>query len=341
LAAYTHYYGAMAVGVIYLMLLIHSICENRILIKNWILSTLFVVLCYFPWIFFVFFGRRTSYFSNDTQFKTPVPRDWIDSIIDFLFTPTYITHTHTHNDLTNWGLLFFICVVLLSVVLLMVLYILFKIIKDKDNSFNFIGLGGVFVLIAVMGFAYSFSTMGRSILVARYVFPMVGCLWLSLAVLLDGFYSKKTIFVPVLSIFLLVGTVSSVSFIDYEHDVNSSDLKFRYYMDRIDANDTILVLDVPFVRSDYNFYLDKEIIMIDNVSSHNVENKLEHTILKIKLKKGKVWVFNNLHKDFDGTNEFNNLLVKNGFKLRCVNELSPTYVANFYPHNIYLIDPLE
>ncbi|MDR3291630.1 MAG: glycosyltransferase family 39 protein [Methanobrevibacter sp.] len=317
LAAYTHYYGAFAVGIIYLMLLVYLILKNRVLVKNWVFSTIAIILCYIPWM--NIFLHKSKYFDSQ-QWYIPVSEE-ITKSFGVLFSPTNIMYDY---NLTNLGMLLFI-----SVILLIISYILFIIIKDRNYSFNFLGLGGVFVLIATMAFAWLFSIYVSPMLYARYSFPMVGCLWLSVAVLLAKFYSKKMIFIPILTVILLVGIMNCVSFINYETDLNSGDLEFRGYVNQIGENDTIICLSSSFDVDFFKFYLNSTNFVVGwNTSSI-------HSDIENKLKKGKIWVFDNWGKNTDGTKEFSNLLMENGFKLDDVGEIKQTY--GNYPHNIYLI----
>jgi hypothetical protein len=104
----------------------------------------------------------------------------IKIIITFLFS--FKNTIFLDDDLTILGALLFI-----SVIMLIVCYVKFTLLKDKNYSFNFIGLGDFFVLISTMVFAGLFSILVRPIFSQRYAFPMIGCLWLSVAVLLGNF----------------------------------------------------------------------------------------------------------------------------------------------------------
>jgi hypothetical protein len=292
------------------------------LIKNWILSTTFILLCYTPWI--ILFLHESKYFSSQ-QWQIPVSEE-ITKSVGTLFSPI---NTMYDYDLTNLGALLFI-----SVVLLIVLYVVFKILKDRNYSpSDFIGLGGFFVLIATMGFAILFSVLISPMIMARYSFPMVGCLWLSVAIILSRFYSKKIIFIPMLLIILLVGASNCVSFINYEHDINSSDLEFRYCINQISVNDTVLLLSAPFDGDFLKFYLNKTEIVV------GYDIFLLYYDISNQSKKGKIWVFDNWGKNTAGTKDFKQLLTKKGFKLDDVSEINQIY--GNYPRNIYLINSID
>jgi hypothetical protein len=215
--------------------------------------------------------------------------------------------------------------------------------KNKDYSFNFIGLVGIFILIFTVGVAYLFSILsGRNALSAHYFFPMAGCLWLSISVLLAKLYSKKIIFSLMLLVLLLMGVISSVAFINYEHDINSADLKFKYYINQIDNNDTILVLDVTWAGTVYSYYSNKKIIIFDKYfSQQDIENKLNelNIIKKMQQQKGKIWLFDNSDKESKSISEFNNSLIKKGFSLSHVDETNVAYGT--YPHDFYMINSLS
>ncbi|MDR2874130.1 MAG: hypothetical protein LBV42_05270 [Methanobrevibacter sp.] len=334
MAVYTHYYGIIACGIIYLMLLFYIILKNRSLIANWIISVAVSVLLCIPWI--LIFLSKTKWLGLGTNQWSyiSIPEEIINSIVS-LFSPVPPNIIYKY-DLTIFGAL-----ALISVVFLLIFYI-FKMIRDKKYSFMFICLGGIIVLIGTMSLAGIFSILVTPMLWARYAFPMAGCLWLSVAVLLGKFYSRKMIFIPVLIIFIVLGMTNVGSFISGENDIRATDLEFRHILSQISENDTVLVLGTQRNVDVFNFYSDNIYYYIGYNFSYDGHNFSSY--INSKLKKGKLWVFDIGGEWSPETQTFNRLISDNGYKLEEVTQIKIKHDSGVtyqtyseYPFNIYLI----
>lgn len=110
-STYTHYFSAIASGVIYILFLSYILRFNKDLLKKWFFSVLCIVLAYIPWI--------PSLIAQVTRVKGDY---WIESIsassfIDYIFyicSPCNVFATgNDHIAPTVLGIVLFICLIII------------------------------------------------------------------------------------------------------------------------------------------------------------------------------------------------------------------------------------
>lgn len=170
LAAYTHYFAAVAVAMVYLYLLISLLLmkkrETRLFVSGGLCAGI-SVLAYIPWIF--------SLLSQVSQVKEeywilPLTIRSLGGCVKFLLKPSFA------NDMVNVVL----AVILFIVYGFLVAYCVFKE-KEKARE-NGMLLGGIFVLAGVVGFGFLASFLLRPVFIYRYMLPAMGVFWLCFAV---------------------------------------------------------------------------------------------------------------------------------------------------------------
>ncbi|MDR3222462.1 MAG: glycosyltransferase family 39 protein [Methanobrevibacter sp.] len=338
LSSYTHYYGLIATGFIYLFLLAHILFKNRSLLKKWIISLIVSVLAYVPWVYI--FITNSEYFTSD-QWAIP-SFDYLIEVIKFIFsTPIhYIEADNYQFDQTGLGLGILLFILFIS------LYILhtYRSYKEDEHSKHehskqFLVYGGVLILIATICFAYLFTVSIKPMIYVKYVFPMLGCLWLSFSVLLSNFYSKnKIIFTIGLTILLLNASISCINFATFESGEKNAYYDFKNVANQINDNDSIIYLGgsgSAFFRPIYFKDKKKNETFFYYENSSYFENKsLLYSNINEYLTKGNVYVIQSLREDINITT-FNNSMVDIGFSLK---EIVKIRKSHAYPHSIYLVE---
>jgi hypothetical protein len=332
------------------------------LIKNWIISAITVFLTYLPWV--IISIKYSKYFKSDfsngqyVQDAILIPV----SAITYIFTPVNI---YLDNYLLiEPGLLLLGLILFLILFTLFINYIFKKEMYEK-KSFLLI-CGGFFVLITTIMFLGIFSILIHPIFNARYIFPIIGLLWLSFATLLSQYYSKKVVFIPILVIVLTIGIFNVVSFTNSEIQDNRAMLEFESYLDQVKTNDTIIFIDWKFLSYSFQFYSKNYSFTLnqyyiptikDNYSLSYYYSKEQNFIpiedislndIKNMLKKGKIWVLDMENPVFNPQisklmisnfriDGFNNTLNENGLYLNKFKKLTNSR-SYYYPHTIYSID---
>jgi hypothetical protein len=159
-AAYTHYYAAAAVAIGYILLFIYFLAHDRKNIYKIALAGLAGIALYAPWL--------PSMFES---FSTHFGNFWIGPI--------------TLYDIAKYIFLIFasggILVTPLCILLFCAVFCVFLAKKQKDKKDYFI-FGGFACLILLAAAAILASLLTHPVLVAHYLFPACGLLWLFFAV---------------------------------------------------------------------------------------------------------------------------------------------------------------
>ncbi|MDR3223874.1 MAG: glycosyltransferase family 39 protein [Methanobrevibacter sp.] len=313
LAAYTHYYGVIAVGFLFLFLFIHIVRGNWEFFKSWVLSFIATLLVYCPWIYF--FSSSKYFYGSELGVPSFTV---VFGIVGFMFSP--ITDVLNHNSLNIYGLILFI------VVLVFLMVILFK--RKRIMAVDY----GFALFVGVLFFGLIFSVLVKPIFNERYLLLVLVCFWFSFSVLLSRSYSKKKIFIPVLIVLIFVGFVNSLYFVDCKNYEFMTDLQFKNSISNLTVNDTIVYLGPGFMVGKFktSFHLMENDFIIWN-------NNINVSDLKERLNDNQVYVFD--CGDLKNTNlvidEFNRTIIENGLRLNSLGEINRCYPA--YPRHVYAL----
>ena len=202
LSFYTHYYAVIGCLIIYLMLLIYFILNNRQQIKYLILSGIVSFLAYIPWIYIIL-----------TQINKYHDNYWIQPLYgeQLLRTFWYVFSSNTFSSMIIGILL--VC----SLVIL-----IYCFIKDTNKEkIDFLAICALSILIFTIVFGLLISIFIMPLFNERYVFPILGIFWLGFSILLAKNYENKKIFAFCLVILLCASCINTIYYI------NSSDIASR------------------------------------------------------------------------------------------------------------------
>jgi len=220
--AYTHYFVAIASVILYVLLLIHVLLKDKSEIKHWFISTIFGILCFVPWLVFLF-----------RQINSVTGNYWIQSITINEFVQFFASAFMDTADFT-------VNIILALVFLAIFIAILIQYKKSQENS-DLVLIGTlVFVGTIIAGVIISF--LFRPIFVVRYVIPATGVLWLCISIFISKFDLKKVI-IPVLIVILLFSVVNlsgQISEISKNHDTL---VKNQEFLDSINNNDSVVIIE--------------------------------------------------------------------------------------------------
>ncbi|MDR2624578.1 MAG: glycosyltransferase family 39 protein [Methanobrevibacter sp.] len=332
LAAYTHYYATIAIFFMYLLLIYNILSKNKNLIRTWVLSSVVTILAYIPWIYL--FVSCSKYF-NSTQWTQPTINNII-SIFAFIFSPIkdvyefkYLLNRSLNMTFEIFGVLLFVAFVLLFI------FHISKRNKENGSSLTFIEWSGIFVLFSTIFFAILFSFSIKPMFEVRYITPMLGCLWLSFAVLLSKSYSTKKIFAPILIVLLLVGFSHGVTFIDFKHHYDESISDFKNNLNQIDKNDTVIFLIYPWAEYFVEYYYTGNKLIIWSDTNQTVLNGEKAS------KNGNVLLYDMGVGVLDPKkgNYVNTTLIIDGFKLENVSRLIIPDYYRYFTNHVYTIKP--
>lgn len=186
-AAYTQYFAAVAVGMVYLYLLFMFLCRDRSRLREWLCYVGVSAVGYAPWLFAL---ARQIGAVRENYWILPLTWRSLGGCVKFLMKPVFM------NDVVNTVL----AVVLFGAYAAVVGYsVFFEFVsknreKEKKLSHNVREiqenrasciLAGVGVLAGVVAFGFAVSILLRPIFVYRYMVPAMGCFWFSFALGVD------------------------------------------------------------------------------------------------------------------------------------------------------------
>lgn len=192
LGAYTHYFVAISSIILYIGLLIYLIINNKSEIKKWIISVVFIIIGYLPWLLVLL-----------NQLNQVHESFWVPQInLNYLI----ICFNYFYNANPPYSSLAIIFLIFSFIIL-----ILEYSNKDKfENNYILIGMS-LFILTIIAGVLL--SVLFKPILRARYLMPAAGVFWLSISILIGKIKNNKLLLIS-LVLFIIIGVFSSYSLID-------------------------------------------------------------------------------------------------------------------------------
>ena len=201
---YTHYYAVIACSIIYAILLVYFILNNRNQIKYLIVSFVASVLAYIPWVYVIL--SQINKYQGDY---------WIQPLYlqQLIETYWYVFSSYTTSSEIIGVLL------TIAVFILVLCYVKDKN-KEKKDHYAVIALS-IIILTIISGLLVSVLVM--PLFNQRYVFPVLGIFWLGFSILLAKNYDNKKIFALCLVILLCASGINTIYFINSE-DIGSRNM---------------------------------------------------------------------------------------------------------------------
>ena len=275
-SAYTHYFAAISVFCIYLMLIIYFLLKNKEELKKLFLSAFASFLVYLPWLFVLnqqIHSMKGSYWINDINLNFAL------GYVSFVVSPinTFIQG----NETVPMGILGIL--LLFSIILLV-----YKSFKKNNVLKDYYAISGILVLVTTVLIGVTVSLLYNPIFNVRYLVPSLGCFWLGFSILLSKNFTSKKLFISIISILLIVACVGSMTF------YNETDSRYNYglYNQMIIQNEfgtnNIVIFDSPTFYLGYSgYYLENNTNLIydeDNISDYiyhissesNIQDKLHN-----------------------------------------------------------------
>lgn len=193
-AAYTHYYACISVGVVYLMLLLWFLNNDRKELRHWFVAAAATLLLYLPWLMVLY--RQVRTISSDY---------WIEPI-------TLTDFSYYFASL--FGTLFFE---------LFCLYLCLNEYQKKRNTIlndgvSVYALGGILIPIGTMLIGIIVSIVFRPVFVSRYLVPGIASMWLGMMIMC--MYQKQKIAKRLMMLFVLFGALTNITgFVEAEYDI--------------------------------------------------------------------------------------------------------------------------
>ena len=166
-------------------------------------------------------------------------------------------------------------------------------IRNKKSFEEKYAVVGMSVIACVFILGLIASLVYRPILHPRYLIPSFGCLWLGISILLSRNFEKKKLFVPIVILLLVVGSISTINFEIQQEKNYQLTLDTTQIINELDGNCNIImyrgVIDYGINQwLDHNnhyvgvgYELDRNLTqlygrLIDILSDPGVQNEMSH-----------------------------------------------------------------
>ena len=338
-SANTHYFSALASFTIYLVMLGYLVFKNRKLIKYWIISSIFSIIGFLPWL-----SICLSQISN-TFSSYWIPDITIGTVIKyyfFLLSPLHFSYVN--NDLiVNFNFNQIIEIIIGILLFVLIMAVIIKYLKDRtsltpikreDYDFALYGLL-ISILVPLIGIAVSLTF--QPIIFYRYLIPLMGIIWLSISLLVTKYKSNKKLFISF--IFILIITIGSGFNIFMGEDGNSAVGVFSdptvydgNNLNSIIENNSIIMIEGSNLKFYVDtFYLTENYTYLtwnDNFSTQ-VETAIKDPGINYKINSGcNIYLIT-------PNSEYCDDLIKKGFNVTNINYISNDSYLN---NNIYKLN---
>ena len=224
LSAYTQYFFAITCGLIYLLILVEILNNNKDKLKQFGKSVLALIILYAPWMIV---------FVHQIQTQSGEPNEGFE-LVNAIH---YLTAFAIKSQNFEFEMIIFKLVAFAFLVL-----ILYLIYQKKDR---FAG-AGVFLMyatiaIGIISLMFSFSNTMR----IRYLVPVFGIFWLSASILIGKIENKKILLIALILIMVLVGASLAITNDDINSRLEFNEKKANF-LDSINNNDSVIVYNTDY-----------------------------------------------------------------------------------------------
>lgn len=230
LGAYTHYFTAISIVLIYLILFVNILFNKNLGfdkkedLKKWFVCVVLGIIMYVPWLVSLF-----------GQLKSVHKSHWLPSV-DINLVITSLSSVFTNNLE-----LFLLNVVCAIVILAVTVLFLSKYLKSPSKK-NFYLLMGMSVFITTLALAIVISLVFKPIILERYFVPSIALVWLSISILMSEIDFKK-LALPIIIVVLLFGAYNIMDEISVIDENYNKTLETYEFLDSIDNNNSIVIID--------------------------------------------------------------------------------------------------
>ena len=224
LSAYTQYFFAITCGLIYLLLLIEILRNNKNKLKQYGKSVLALIILYAPWsVILVYQIKSKSAGSHESLVLTNLLH--------------YVTYFAIKSEDFRFETIIFKIIAFVFLI-----FILALIYKKKDK---FAGTG-VFLMygtiaVGLLSLMFSFENIMR----VRYLVPVFGIFWLSASIVIGKIKNNKILIVALALVFILAGASLYITNEDINDRLAFNEEKTAF-LDSINNNSTVIVYNTDY-----------------------------------------------------------------------------------------------
>ena len=234
LAAYTHYFAALPIVCIYVVLLVYIYLNNKEMLKNWLISAAAGVILFVPWIFSLM--HQLAFVSEGFW----IPKITMKNIIGLL---GYFV-TSPRNLYT--------CIFAIVILAVLIVYSA-RQFRDLDKKDSFYILAGVIAYFGTIFIGLAVSFISHPIIVDRYLLPSAALLWFAISIWAGKVKAKKEFLITFgLILLLLAAGISQLGSCNEFWTTNNWNKEA--FFDQIAQDNSSIVINHPSNRMFYMEY---------------------------------------------------------------------------------------
>lgn len=222
-AAYTQYFFAITCGLMYLLILIDILKNNRDKLRQFGKSVLCLIILYAPW---------SVVLVHQIQGQS----DEFHQAMDWSTVPNYITYFAIKDDSFSMEMIAFKLIALAFLAL-----VIFLIYKNRDR---FAGAGVLLtygtILVGFFALFLAINTMR-----VRYLVPVLALFWLSASIVIGKVKDSRILIVSLILIFVLAGASIAINHDDVAQRVAFNDKKADF-LASINNSDSVIVYNTDY-----------------------------------------------------------------------------------------------
>lgn len=202
LTAYTQYYALIGVIGLYIVLFVHQVINKNIKDKKIYVMAVLSIIMYVPWI-----PSLLNQMANvsESYWIQPLTLRSILGCVKYMFLPS------------GWGGIMIYAITALMICVTILVLVMFFIMKPSKRDM-LIGMSGIIVLGTVILSGFVLSWLNRPIFVYRYMIPVLGVFYLSLAFMLGRVVSKYNFLVVLIIIYAVGGYYTTDAILNEENN---------------------------------------------------------------------------------------------------------------------------
>lgn len=222
-AAYTQYFFAITCALIYLLLLVHILRENRDKLRQFAKSIVALILLFGPW-------------SVVLLHQISGQNDEFHQAMDWSTVPNYLTYFAIKSNSYNLEMIALkIAAVALLVLVLMIAY------KNRDKF----AIDGVFLMYGTILLGFFALFLAINTMRVRYLVPALALFWLSASMVIGRIEDNRILAVALFLIVVLAGASVAINHEDFTDCVDFNDKKANF-LNSINNNETVVVYNTDY-----------------------------------------------------------------------------------------------
>ena len=224
LSAYTQYFFAIPCALMYLIILVEILTNQKDKLKQFGKSLLALIILYAPWGLVFIRQISTEAAGSHEGFE-------MSSLVHYMLGFAIKSENFRADS------------IIFKIVALVFLILILYLIYEKKDKF---AASGIFIMYATIGIGiislmFSFENTMR----IRYLVPLFGLFWLSASIIIGKIENNRLLLVALILVIVLAGASLTITSHDIDSRMTTNHEKYTF-LDSINNNSTVVVYNTDY-----------------------------------------------------------------------------------------------